>query len=200
MSNPAVFVDRDGTLIRDVGYLCRLDQVEILPGVSEGLRLLRRHGFKIVMITNQSAVARGLISEEELKAIHSALEARLVGMGSRLDGVYYCPHHPTEGKGSYRVWCECRKPKAGLVEKAWRGLGQERGVSYVVGDQMTDMEMASRIGSKGVLVASEYSDSFSWEKIQSVASVQHDFRAAARWIVQNWLETGGRISLDKKGG
>jgi D-glycero-D-manno-heptose 1,7-bisphosphate phosphatase len=146
-SGAAVFLDRDGTLIRDVGYLRRTDQIEILPRVPAALRLLRDRGFKLVVVTNQSAVARGWMSEQELAEIHGALAAELAKNGAALDAIYYCPHHPLEGKGRYRQTCRCRKPNTGMIERACAELELDPAVSFVVGDQQTDIELAERIGA-----------------------------------------------------
>jgi D-glycero-D-manno-heptose 1,7-bisphosphate phosphatase len=150
--NCACFVDRDGTLIREVGYLYQVDQIELLPRVEDGIRLLQSRGLKVVLVTNQSAVARGLIDEAQLHKIHREMESRLAKAGAVLDGIYYCPHHPTEGEPPYRALCQCRKPKPGLIQRACLELGLEAGGSYVVGDQRSDMELALRVGAKGLLV------------------------------------------------
>ncbi len=150
---PGVLVDRDGTLIREVGYLRRVEQIEILPGVPEAIRLLHRNGFKVAVVTNQSAVARGFITEGELREIHRELARQLADHGAFVDGIYYCPHHPTEGVDPYRIACDCRKPNVGMARRAVAELSLDIGRSYVVGDQATDMEMASRIGAKGILLA-----------------------------------------------
>src|SRR5207245_9544400 len=107
----AVFLDRDGTLIRDVGYLSREDQLEILPRVPEAVRLLRAKGFTVVVISNQSAVARGRLVEADLLKINQVLGERIAQSEAPLDGFYYCPHHPTAGIGASRVKCECIKPR-----------------------------------------------------------------------------------------
>jgi len=151
----AVFVDRDGTLIRDVGYLRRADQIEVLPRVPDAIQLLRQHSLKVVVLTNQSAVARGFLTPEELERIHEELKRRLAREGAFLDAIYCCPHHPTEGAGPYRVSCECRKPQDGLARRAQAELNLDLRRSYVVGDQPSDMELASRIGVKGILIRNE---------------------------------------------
>src|ERR671919_504276 len=102
LGRPAVFLDRDGTVIRDVGYLCREEELEILPRVPEAIRRIHGHGFTVVVITNQSAVARGLLTEKDLLQINDLLCQRLASRGAPLDAIYYCPHHPTEGLGSYK--------------------------------------------------------------------------------------------------
>lgn len=152
---PGVLVDRDGTLIREVGYLSRAEQIEILPRVPEAIRLFREHGFKVAVVTNQSAVARGLITESQLRMIHAELERQLASRGAFVDRIYYCPHHPTEGMDPYRIACGCRKPNAGMAQRAVEELNLDVRRSYVVGDQAIDMEMASRIGAQGILVAAQ---------------------------------------------
>ncbi len=179
----AVFLDRDGTLIREVGYLRRVDQLEILPGVPEALVLLGNFGFKLVMVTNQSAVARGWLSEDELGRIHDALATELARSGVNLDGVYYCPHHPTEGNGAYRLKCACRKPNTGMIERACVELGLDPTASYVVGDKKGDMELARRVGATAVRIAAE-NDSNS-ESGPAPSALAGDLLKAARWIVRH---------------
>lgn len=180
----AVFLDRDGTLIRDVNYLCRVDQIEMIPGVAEALRLLHSAGFKLVMITNQSSVARGYLSENLLHEIHHVIEARLEREGASLDAIYYCPHHPTAGIGALRMVCECRKPKTGMIDRAVSELGLDLKLSFMVGDQLTDMELASAVGARGILLDAEgrFSKRDSFESFSIVA----DLHQAARCIVANF--------------
>ena len=149
---PAVFIDRDGTVVREVGYLCRPEQIEILPRVPEAIRRLRGGGYRVVLVTNQSAVARGMLKESELEEIHRLLRQELDRRGAALDGVYYCPHHPSEGVAPYVIRCQCRKPNPGLVERAVRDLHLDLMHSYVVGDQGTDMQLARRAGIKGIWI------------------------------------------------
>ena len=187
---PAVFLDRDGTLIRDVGYLNRPDQVEILPRVAEAIRLLREQGFLLVVVTNQSAVARGRLTEENLGRIHGALNARLAQDGAQLDGIYYCPHHPTEGVGPYHVECDCRKPNTGMIVKAVSDLGLDPSSSYVVGDKTSDMELAERIGAKGVRIASQLV--VGGDSPAPKYPVVADLWQAAEWIVGDFQQSSGR--------
>lgn len=180
-SGKAVFLDRDGTLIREVGYLRRVEQIEILPQVPAALRLLREYGFKLVVVTNQSAVARGWLSERDLTDIHGALNAALAQRGARLDGIYYCPHHPTEGIGLFRMDCGCRKPKAGMIERASVELGLIPERSYVVGDQTTDIELANRIGATALLIRGEQATAKEMTGVPIVGDLWH----AALWIVEH---------------
>jgi D-glycero-D-manno-heptose 1,7-bisphosphate phosphatase len=186
MSAPAgatVFLDRDGTLIRDVDYLCRVEQIELLPEVPAALALLREHGFKLVVITNQSAVARGYLSEAELGVIHASLIEQLAREGAILDAIYYCPHHPTEGIGGvYQAACSCRKPSPGMIDLAVKQLGANPSRSYVVGDQWIDLEVARRSGATGILIDGEKAG----VRARSYSSaVVADLWQAARWIIEH---------------
>jgi D-glycero-D-manno-heptose 1,7-bisphosphate phosphatase len=152
---PGVLVDRDGTLIRDVGYLNRLEQIELLPRAADALRLLAGAGLKTAVVTNQSAVGRGLLDERELEAIHREIEKRLAANGAKVDRIYYCPHHPTEAIGIYRMECNCRKPDIGMARRAAEELELDLQRSYVIGDKESDMELAAAIGARGFLIGSE---------------------------------------------
>ena len=188
----AVFLDRDGTLVRDIGYLCAEDQLEVLPRVPQAIRLLRTRSFRIVVVTNQSAVARGRLTESELQRIHAGLSERLGKCGAPLDGIYYCPHHPTEGVGAYNIICDCRKPKPGLIRRAAAELGLDPAISYVVGDQLTDMELAERVGARGIWIGDRQSldREFEAPKVHVVA----DLWQAARLIVDDLEQMRGRES------
>jgi D-glycero-D-manno-heptose 1,7-bisphosphate phosphatase len=182
--SPGVFLDRDGTIIRDVGYLRRPEQIEILPRVPEALRLLREHGFKIVIVTNQSGIARGFFSENDLVEIHQALKRKLAEHDVALDGIYYCPHHPTEGLGPYRTSCDCRKPNDALAKQAARELKVDLSRSYVVGDKPTDIELAVRIGAKGIQIRDGVSK-FSGREKSLAFLVVEDLWQAAEWICKD---------------
>lgn len=183
---PAVFLDRDGTLIRDVGYLSGEEQIEVLPHVPQALRLLKQKGFKLVVVTNQSGVARGWLTEEKLAAIHEALIERLARHGIDLDAIYYCPHHPTEGVVPYNICCSCRKPDVGLVKRAAKELRLDPARSYVVGDQLTDMELARRIGAKGIWIGGQQPTG---RGPVGSCFVARDLKEAAEWIIDD----GGQI-------
>lgn len=181
---PAVFVDRDGTLIREVGYLNCLQQIEVLLRVPEAIQLLHQHGLRVAVITNQSGVARGFLREDELGRIHQELERQLARRGAFLDGIYYCPHHPTEGIDVYRVSCECRKPNVGLAKRAVAELNLDLRRSYVVGDQSIDMELAARIGAKGILISNEKAEGRPQEA-ETKFLVAKDLWEAAQWIIRD---------------
>jgi D-glycero-D-manno-heptose 1,7-bisphosphate phosphatase len=187
--SPAVFVDRDGTLIREVGYLNCLQQIEVLLRVPEAIQLLHQHELKVVVITNQSGVARGFLSEDKLEQIHQELKSQLLRCGAFLDGIYYCPHHPTEGMDPYRVSCECRKPNVGLAKRAAAELNLDLGRSYVVGDQSIDMELGARIGAKGILIRNEKAEGRPQEA-ETKFLVVKDLWEAAQWIIRDLQRRG----------
>jgi heptosyltransferase-2 len=147
LTGVTVFLDRDGTLNRDIGYVRSPDELELLPGAAEAVARLNRAGARIALITNQSGVARGFFTTAGLDAIHARLRALLAAGGAFLDGIYYCPHHPDDG-------CACRKPGTALAERAFGDLEGDRSACYMVGDQKRDVELARKIGARSVLVTS----------------------------------------------
>ena len=180
---PAIFLDRDGTINEDPGYLTHPSEVRLLPGVGEALRLLQEQGFCLVVVSNQSGVARGLLTEAMLEQIHVKLEALLHAEGVSLRGLYYCPHHP-EGAPPYGQACDCRKPKGGLVERAAREHGLDLSRSYVIGDQHIDIELARQMGMPAILVLTGQGRlNLTSGQIQP-DYVAPDLAAAARWILQ----------------
>jgi len=183
----AVFLDRDGTLIREVNYLTAPEQIEILPTVAPALRSLRRHGFKLVMVTNQSVVARGALSEGGLQKIHAEIVGRLAQDDAVLDGIYYCPHHPTEGLGDYRIVCDCRKPKPGMIRRAAEELEIDPALSYVVGDQLNDIELAGAVGATGILVGRDGAAKDG--ELPLNVPVLANLAGAAEWIVTHLRES-----------
>lgn len=151
---PVVFLDRDGTLIRERAEPPRsASDVELLPGCIEALASLRRAGLRLVMITNQSAIARGWLRYEQLAAVQRAIEEALAAAGVGLDAVYFCPHHPREGAPPYLRSCSCRKPAEGLFRRALGDLGLDGARSWVIGDALRDLEAGERVGARGILVS-----------------------------------------------
>ena len=152
--NKAVFLDRDGTVNEEVGYLSDLKQLKVIPGAGAAIRRLNEAGFKVVLVTNQSGVARGYFSESFVLDTHALLEQRLRNEGARFDGIYYCPHHPTKGNSRYTTECDCRKPGTGMIDRAARDLNVDVKKSYVVGDKWSDVELGQRAGAHTILVRS----------------------------------------------
>ncbi len=152
----AIFLDRDGTLIETVPYLSRLSQIKLLNGVPEALSLLKGKGYSLVVVTNQSGVARGFFDVNFVLESHRRIQLLLEEAGVAVDAFYFCPHHPTEGDPPYKVDCDCRKPKPGLLLRAAGELGLELAGSWVVGDDLPDLMMARNLGLYFALVRSGY--------------------------------------------
>lgn len=148
----AVFIDRDGTLNEDIGYVSTPDELVLYPWAAEAVRLVNESGLLTVVITNQSGIARGMYSEGTLAAIHSRMLEELARKGARIDAVYYCPHHPEVGDARYRIACECRKPRSGMLEKAAREHKIDLARSFVIGDKASDIKLAGNAGPRGALV------------------------------------------------
>jgi len=146
---PFVMLDRDGTIIVERHYLCSPESVELLPNAVQGLRRLREMGLGLVVLTNQSAVGRGMLSEGGLRLVHGRMCELLEGQGVRLDGIYFCPHGPDEG-------CACRKPRTGMVEQAAAELGFDPKAGFLIGDKSCDLELGRRVGATTLLVRTGY--------------------------------------------
>jgi D-glycero-D-manno-heptose 1,7-bisphosphate phosphatase len=191
--NIAVFLDRDGTICEEVGYLDSPEQLRLIPGAGVAIRLLNEHGLKAVVVTNQSGVARGLFSEERLEEIHRELSMQIRAEGAFLDGIYFCPHHPTEGKGPYLRLCDCRKPASGLILRAAVELDLDLRRSYCVGDRRADLECGMRVGARGVLVLTGYGKeerSFVGDDPGRRPSfVAAGLREAVQWILKDLRES-----------
>jgi D-glycero-D-manno-heptose 1,7-bisphosphate phosphatase len=155
-SRPAVFIDRDGTLTEEVGYVNHPARLRLLPRAAEAIRRLNAAGVAAVVATNQAGVARGYFSEDVLHAVNDALRAQLAQAGARLDGLYACLHHPSEGGVPYRAQCDCRKPKPGLLLRAAAELGLDLRRSTMVGDKASDLVPGRAVGAAAVLVLTGY--------------------------------------------
>ena len=182
----AAFLDRDGTLIDELEFLRQPADLRLLPGAAEGVRVLCEGGYKTVVVTNQSGIARGLLDEVTLAEIHGRLRHELERAGARLDAILYCPHHPDYGPAAYRRTCECRKPAPGLVLRAARELELDLPRSWMIGDSLRDLECARAAGLAGsVLVLTgkwraELLDAPPGERLRTAP----DLLAAANWLVQ----------------
>jgi D-glycero-D-manno-heptose 1,7-bisphosphate phosphatase len=190
----AVFVDRDGVLIRDVTHLTSPSQIEILPGVPESLRRLRGAGWAVVVVTNQSVVARGMVTEEGLREIHATLESLLRPRGAPLDAIYYCPHHPDGAVAAYRAVCDCRKPREGLLLRAAADLGLDLAASVMVGDAASDIEAGRRAGCRTVLLRAAGETGGS--DASGADHVAADLAAAADWILTTPAASGAPPQAD----
>ena len=149
---PAVFLDRDGTVNEDVGYLSELSHLTLYPWAIDAVRLLNRAGYLVVMVTNQGGIGRKMIRPEFVGELHAVIDARLAAGGARADGWYFCPHHPEALVDELRQECRCRKPAPGMALDAARDLGIDLARSWVIGDKWIDVQLGQRIGGRGVLV------------------------------------------------
>jgi len=151
----AVFVDRDGTINVERDYLYRIEDFEFIPGAPEAIRLLNEAGFLVVVVTNQSGVARGYYTEEDVEILHRHIAAELAKAGARVDAWHYCPHHPA-GRGSYSLPCRCRKPLPGMLLEAARRHNIDLAASVMIGDKLADVEAGIAAGCRTILVRSGY--------------------------------------------
>jgi len=180
-ARPFVILDRDGTLNVERHYLSDPDGVELLPGVPEGLAKLRSLGFGLIVVTNQSALARGYVDRQRLQAIHQRLTDLLTARGVTLDGIYFCPHMPDAG-------CACRKPGVGLVRQAEAELDFDSRKAFVVGDNVVDVELGKALGVPAVLVLTGYG-----RQVLEEGKVHPDFCAEDLAAAAYWIEQAQRI-------
>ena len=186
----AVFLDRDGTLIREVAYLRRVEEIAILPNAVSAVTRINRTGALAVVITNQSGVARGRLTEDCLQQIHRSIDHSFSRLGACLDAFYYCPHHPDEGTSSYRRSCHCRKPQPGLLLEAARELGIDLEQSCMVGDRLVDVEAGRSAGCASVLVKTGFGtrELAHWNAASGQLAGGPDFVAADLLEAVHWIE------------
>lgn len=194
MSRPAVFLDRDGTINEQRGYINHISRFVLLPGTAEAVRLLNEHGFLAIIVTNQSGVARGYFPIELVNEVHEHLKELLRKEGTYVDGIFFCPHYHRGEVGEYTIECNCRKPRPGLIEKARKNLDIDMAGSYLIGDRVSDIELAKRCNLKGVLVKTGYGKGdLEYVFPNSRAKPLHvakDLLAAVRWIIKD--DRGGK--------
>jgi D-glycero-D-manno-heptose 1,7-bisphosphate phosphatase len=187
VSRAAIFLDRDGTVCEEVGYVNHLSRSRLLPSSIEAIRLINGAGLLAVVTTNQSGVARGYFSPELVEAVHAKLLASLSEAGAHLDVVYYCPHHPSEGAPPWRAACECRKPKPGMILRAARENDIDLSRSWVVGDSVVDIEAGAAAGLPGILVKTGYGRGLLEHQPHRFktepAHTAEDLLEAVRWIL-----------------
>jgi D-glycero-D-manno-heptose 1,7-bisphosphate phosphatase len=153
---PAIFMDRDGTLSHEVGYVNHPSRFRLYPWTAGAVRAINQAGWLAVVVTNQAGIARGYFPASVLDEVLQALVAQVAGGGGRLDAVYACVHHPSVGKPPYRVDCDCRKPRPGLLRRAEQELGADLSRSWVIGDRHSDLLLAWSVGARGALVKTGY--------------------------------------------
>lgn len=182
---PAAFLDRDGTITVERGYIRRPEDLELIPGAAGAVRSLNERGILVIVVSNQAGVARGLMTESDLAAVHEALEGLLEASGAKLDGAYYCPNFADGSVERYTRDTSCRKPETGMVDAACRDHAIDLASSVVVGDQSTDLELAHRVGVPGVLVMTgkgERTLRESRERRLPIAYRARDLSDAVAWI------------------
>ena len=185
--NRAVFLDRDGTINEDVGYISDPDSFELIPGAIAAMQRLRAAGFCLPLITNQAGVGKGLMTEAQLVHVLDAFQVLLRAEGTYVDGMYYCPHHPIEGIGAYKTDCECRKPGTGMLTEAARDHDIDLRRSYMIGDHWSDAEAGLRAGCRVVLLRTGHGP----QEIARLTSEQHrrvdyiadDLAEASDWVL-----------------
>jgi len=156
MKQVGIFIDRDGTINNEVEYLNTFSGLKLIPGSSTAIREANELGCKVFVVTNQSGIARGIITEDDLAKIHLTLREVLRQDGAYIDAIYYCPHHPEIGEQLYRIECDCRKPKTGMILRAVKEFDVELSKSYIIGDKMIDIQTGNNSGIKSILVLTGY--------------------------------------------
>ncbi|MFH1146436.1 MAG: HAD family hydrolase [Pseudomonadota bacterium] len=192
--NIGVFIDRDGTINEEMGYINHISRFRIFPFAIEAISLLNKAGLKVVVVSNQSGPARGYFPEELIGQVNDKMVRTLNENGAHLDGIYYCPHHKDAIVPEYKVICNCRKPKTGLLSKAAQELDIEISRSYIVGDRFVDVELARNASAKAILVLSGYGKGELEYKSSGQAApdfIAEDLLHAAKWILKDIETTNG---------
>ena len=177
----AAFMDRDGTITEEMGYLKEPEKLKLIPRSDEAIRLLNEKRILAIVVSNQSGVARGYFTEKTVKETHKRLKELLTEKEAHLDGIYYCPHPPEFGSSKYRKNCSCRKPKPGMLLKAAKKFNLDLKKCYVIGDKVDDIKLARNVGAKGILVLTGYGQK-SREKIRP-DYIARDLYQAVKWIL-----------------
>ena len=177
----AVFIDRDGTISEEVGYINHPSRFRVFPYAAAAIKHLNDAGWLAIVVTNQAGVARGYFSEDMIQTVHGEMIMELENGGARLDAVYYCAHHPSVGEPPYRFDCDCRKPKPGLISRAARDFDIDLAGSWMVGDRYSDVELARNAGVQSMFVLSGYGRG-EWEHQRSTWTEQPDL------VAENLLE------------
>lgn len=192
MSRRAVFIDRDGTISEEIGYVNHPSRYRVFPYAAEAIRRLNEAGWLAVLVTNQAGVARGYFTEDLIGAVHRVLADELARGGARLDAIYYCPHHPSVGAPPYRRDCDCRKPKPGLITRAAAEWQIDLAESWMIGDRYSDTELAQNAGLRSAFVLSGYGRG-EWEYQRAAWTREPDL------VAENLLDAVERIVSGAEG-
>ena len=191
MKRPAVFIDRDGTISEEVGYVNHVSRFRVYPYSAEAIRRLNQNNWLAILVTNQAGVARGYFAEDVITSVHSELNTRLENEHARLDAIYYCAHHPTVGEPPYRFDCDCRKPKVGLITRAASEFEIDLPNSWMIGDRYSDIELARNADLHSAFVLSGYGRG-EWEHQRPTWRLQPDL------VCENLLDAVDSILNSKK--
>lgn len=191
--NKCVFLDRDGTINKEVGYLYKTEDFEILPTVVDGLRLLQKTGFLLIIVSNQSGIARGYFTEDDLRILNQSMLSTLKEKDILIDDIFYCPHLENAKIPIYAKECECRKPKIGMLSKAQKKYNIDFNCSYMIGDKKTDMQVGKRAGCSTILVQTGYGLIEESGVNKETDYIAKNFIDAAKWIIDSEckMELGG---------
>lgn len=202
MKRHAVFIDRDGTISEEVGYINHPTRFRLFPYAAEAIKILNQNGWLAIVTTNQAGVARGYFSEDMIGTVHAGMTRDLAREGASLDAIYYCAHHPTVGEPPYRLDCDCRKPKPGLISRAAQDFEIDLPRSWMVGDRYSDVELARNAGVKSAFVLSGYGRG-EWEHQREIWTQQPDLiaenlLAAVEIIVRPAQDAGAAKIIQEK--
>jgi len=181
MQEIGVFIDRDGTLTEEVGYINHPSRLRLYPWSAQAIKALNQNDLRTIVVTNQAGIARGYFTEDLVTQVHEKLRAEMSREGACLDAIYYCPHHPSVGEAPYRQDCNCRKPKPGMLYRAVQELGVDLRRSFVVGDRYGDVELAHNAGARSIFVLCGYG-------LGEYEYQRQNWRVQPDWIAQNLLE------------
>ena len=188
MKRPAVFIDRDGTVNEQMGYINHISRFVMLPGATEAIRLLNKNQYLAIIVSNQSGVARGYYPIELVDEVHAHMRALMEKEGAFVDGIFFCPHYEKGSVPEYSIECNCRKPRTGLIEEARKAFEIDMDNSYVIGDRYSDIELALRSDMKGILVTTGYGQGdidYVFPRLSfKPAHIARDLLHAVRWIIE----------------
>ena len=189
MKRPAVFIDRDGTVNEQMGYINHISRFVLLPGVSKAIKLLNSHQYLAIIVSNQSGVARGYYPIGLVDEVHAHMETLMGKEGAFVNGIFFCPHYVKGSVPEYSIECDCRKPGTGLIEKAKKAFDIDMDNSYVIGDRYSDIELALRLDVKGILVTTGYGqgdlDHVFPRLSFKPAHIAKDLLQAVQWILRD---------------
>jgi len=180
----AAFLDRDGTINVEKRYLHKTEDFEFIPGAPEAIKSLKAAGFLVVVVSNQSGIARGYFDEDAVEKLHRHIQGELICLGTSIDAFYFCPHHPDEGLGEYKVVCDCRKGQPGMLLQAARDHNIDLSRSFMVGDKIADIEAAENAGCKPIMVLTGYGQSEAHKLVQGRATICEDIVDAVKEILR----------------